>query len=81
MITVQLGGTLQSTAGGKDAFELEARNVKEMLEALVKAEPKLAPAIKRGVSVAIDGQLYRDATFKALKPENEIVLLPRLAGG
>jgi len=36
---------------------------------------------KNVVSVAVDGQIYRDALLHPLDPGNEIILLPRMAGG
>ena len=35
----------------------------------------------RGVAVAIDGEIYREAWFQPLQAESEIFILPKLAGG
>ncbi len=81
MLTVKLGGSLAGQAGGKTEFEVEGRNVMEMLRNLAEACPKLKPVLDKGVSVSIDGQMHRDATYQTLTPENEIFVLPRMAGG
>jgi hypothetical protein len=33
------------------------------------------------MAIAIDGQIYQDAYRAPLKPESEIWLIPRIAGG
>ena len=38
-------------------------------------------AKRRGVAVAIDGQIYRDDWFRPIPPGSEVVILPRMAGG
>lgn len=81
MVKVKLGGTLVDKAGGRKEFEVEGRNVMQMLRALGEECPELEPVLEKGVSVAIDGQIYRDAMLKAVGPEDEIILLPRMAGG
>ena len=43
--------------------------------------PGLKPQLDRGVSVSIDGKIYRDAWFQPIPPGSEVFLLPRLAGG
>lgn len=81
MPRVQIWGSLRELAGSEAEIEVEASTIREMLDSLVAAYPGLAPQIKRGVSVSVDGLLYRDAWLAPLKPDSEIVLLPRLTGG
>lgn len=81
VVEVRLGGTLKSYAAGRESFTLEAANVIQMLKALGELVPALKPILDRGVAVAIDGEIYREAWFQPLKPENEIYVLPKLAGG
>ncbi len=81
MLKVRLGGSLAGKAGGKTAFEVEGRNVADVLRQLGELCPQLKPVLDKGVSVSIDGMLHRDALYQPLKPENEIFLLPRMAGG
>jgi sulfur-carrier protein len=81
MVRVQLSGTLKSHAGGRGEIEIEAANVKQLLDALGTACPKLKPLLEKGVAVAIDGEIYRDSWFQPIRPDSEVFILPRLAGG
>jgi len=81
MVKVVLWGTLKQAAGGETEIELEAGNVREVLDALRERYPMLAPHLDRGVSFSIDGVIYRDAWFASVKPDSEVVLLPRIVGG
>ncbi len=33
------------------------------------------------MAIAIDGEIYQDAYFIPLRPESEICLIPKIAGG
>jgi hypothetical protein len=48
---------------------------------LAEACPRLKPTLDKGVTVAIDGELYRDAHFEPIPEGAEVFLLPRMAGG
>jgi len=41
----------------------------------------MAPLLERGVSVSIDGRIYTESLLEKVGPQNEVVLLPRVAGG
>lgn len=81
MVRVKLWGSLRSLADGAEWVEVEASNFKELLDALVAKHPGLAPQIKRGVSLSLDGVIYREAWFTEIGPENEIILMPYMVGG
>jgi molybdopterin converting factor small subunit len=81
MVKVVLWGSLKAFAGGSDTVEVEAANVRELLTKLGDSYPGLKPQIDRGLSVSIDGKIYRDAWFQPITPKSEVYLLPRLAGG
>ena len=66
-VCVRLGSTLSAAAGGRTEFEVEAKNVMQLLRALGKDYPELEPVLERGVAVAIDGQLYRDALLQPIR--------------
>lgn len=68
-------------ADGEEWVEVEASNFKELLDQLVIKYPGLKPQIKRGVSLALDGVIYREAWFTKIGPENEIILMPYMVGG
>ncbi len=81
MVRVKLWGSLRALADGEEWVEVEASNFKELLDQLVIKHPGLEPQIKRGVSLALDGVIYRDAWFTKIGPENEIILMPYMVGG
>ena len=81
MVRVKLWGSLRTLADGEEWVEVEASNFKELLDQLAKKHPGLEPQIKRGVSLALDGVIYREAWFTKIGPENEIILMPYMVGG
>ncbi len=66
---------------GARSVEVEASNFKQLLDRLSEDYPALKPQINRGVSLAVDGVVFRDAWFTPISDENEVVLLPHLVGG
>jgi molybdopterin converting factor small subunit len=81
LVEVRLGATLRSKAGGRTSFEVEAANVMQLLRALGDQYPELRPILDKGVAVAIDGRLYRDAQLQPVPEGSEVYLMPRVAGG
>ncbi|WP_374371216.1 MoaD/ThiS family protein [Dongia sp.] len=81
MAKVVIWGSLKPHTGGKSEVTVEARNVQELLARLGEAYPGLQPQIKRGVSVSIDGLIYREGWLQPLAPDSEVFLLPRMQGG
>lgn len=81
MVRVKLWGSLRDLAGGQEYVEVEASNFKQLLDRLEAEYPALKPQIRRGVSLALDGVIYRDAWFTPIREENEIVLMPYMVGG
>lgn len=81
MTKVVLWGSLKKAAGGTTELELDVADVRELLDALDERYPKLRPQLKAGVSVSIDGTLVRDNLFVAIRPDSEVYVLPRMAGG
>ncbi len=81
MVKVMLWGSLATLAEGKPELEIEAENIKQLLDRLARDHPGLKPVLAKGVSVSIDGMMYNDAWFKEISNENEICILPRIEGG
>ncbi|MBU2983067.1 MoaD/ThiS family protein [Lentibacter algarum] len=81
MVTVTLWGSLAELAEGQRSVEVEATNLRELLQALELAHPALEPQLARGVSVSIDGKIYNDSWFQPISETSEVVLLNRLEGG
>jgi sulfur-carrier protein len=81
MIQVTLSGALKGAAGGKTVVEVEAANIQQMLARLGTDHPKLKPILEKGVSVSVNGQIYRDAWLQPIPPGSEVFILPKMAGG
>ena len=81
MVKVALWGTLRQYAEGLAEVEVEAATFKQLLDGLSARYPGLKPQIARGVSVAIDGRVYRDAWFTPINPGSQVVLMPYMVGG
>lgn len=81
MPRVQIWGSLRAGAGGAEEVEVEAASIGEMLECLATIHPGLRPQIERGVSVSVDGLIFRDSWLTPILPDSEVVLLPKLTGG
>ena len=81
MVEVTLWGSVAAAAGGTETIDIEAKDIRELLRKLGERYPGLEPLVENGISVAIDGEIYRDTWSKELPKDAEIILLPRLAGG
>lgn len=81
MVKVVVWGSLRAATNGAATVEIEATSFKQVLVQLEQKYPGLKPQIERGVSMAIDGTIYRDAWFTPVKPDSEVVLMPLMVGG
>lgn len=80
MVEVNLWAGLRRLADDRLVVSVEARTVREMLAALVAAHPGLAPVIKAGVSVAVNGEIVTTLATP-LEPGAEVYLMQRVTGG
>ncbi|OYX19220.1 MAG: hypothetical protein B7Z04_10055 [Rhodobacterales bacterium 32-66-9] len=81
MARVHLWASLRRFAEGQEVVEVEATTVGQMLDALERAHPGLGPAIKAGLSVAVDGEVIANNRAAPVQPTSEVFLLQRLKGG
>ena len=81
MVKVRIWGSLRSATNNKEFVVVEAENFKQLLDNLSKKYPKLKPQISRGVSVSIDGLIYKNSWFAPIKQNSEVVLMPYMVGG
>jgi len=81
VVAVRLWGSLAELADGQQTVEIEAANLRQLLDGLARDYPALKPQLDRGVSVSIDGKIYNDAWATPISEESEVVLLNRLVGG
>ena len=81
MVHVKIWGSLRHATDGKDEVEVDAANFRQLLDRLSEDYPGLKPQIERGVSLALDGLIYREAWFTEIRPDSEVVLMPYMTGG
>jgi molybdopterin converting factor small subunit len=70
-----------SQASGATEFDVEATTIRELLARLGELYPQLRPILDRGVTVAVNGTIYRGAFLAPIPEGSEVYLLPALAGG
>ncbi len=80
MAHVELIGPLRTRAG-VSTLEIEAHNIRSLLERLAEQVPAIAAEIDAGVAVAVDGQIYQDALLQPLAADAVVHILPQIAGG
>jgi molybdopterin synthase sulfur carrier subunit len=82
MPKVILSGTsCQRFTGGRTELEVAATNFRRLVLELEQRYPGLGKQVEDSMAVAIDGEIYQDAYAAQLKPESEIYLIPKIAGG
>ena len=81
MVKVVVWGSLKPHTGGRAELQIDAVNIRDLMDKLGDEFPGLKPQLQRGVSFAIDGTIFRDGWLQPLKPESEVFLLPRMTGG
>ena len=81
MVKVLIWGSLKDAFDGVSEVEVEAKNLRQLLQALEERFPGIGDEFADQVSVAIDGKMYNDNWFQPIAPESEVVVLPRISGG
>ena len=80
MATVHLPSGLTQYTGGLSVVDIEASRVLDLLTTLVQRFPDLEPQLDT-IAVAIDGEIYQDPGYQAVRATSEVHLVPRIAGG
>jgi molybdopterin converting factor small subunit len=80
MATVYLPSGWSGATGGLTEVSIDAPRVHELLRSLTERFPAIEAHLD-AVSIAVDGQIYHDPEFVALKQDSEIHLLPPVSGG
>ena len=76
-----MGGDLESLTGGRAEFDVAATTVRGLIDELDARYPGAGDYVARRMAIAIDGEIFQDAYLAPLKPESEIVLIPKIGGG
>lgn len=80
MIEVNLWSGLRRLTDGEQVVRVEARTLREMLNALIAAHPGLESVIKAGVSITVDGVITPNLSTP-ISEGQEIYLIQRIKGG
>ncbi len=82
MPTVALPTSLANrfTEGAREV-EVAADTFRRLILELERRFPGLGHQVEEGMAVAVDGVIFQDAYGLELKPENEIVLIPKIGAG
>jgi sulfur-carrier protein len=80
MVEVNLWSGLRRLADDRQVVTVEARTIRQMLDALVTAHPALAPVIKAGVSISVNGVIETNLSAE-VAPDAEVYLIQRIKGG
>ena len=80
MAIVHLPSGLAQYTGGIESVAIDAPRVPELLAALRARFPQLSDQLDE-MAVAIDGEIYQDPGYQPLRPDSDVHLVPRIAGG
>ena len=67
--------------GGAAELEVAATTFRRLVLELDQRFPGLGKQVEDSMAVAIDGEIYQDAYAVELRPDSEIVLIPKIGGG
>ena len=81
MVKVKIWGSLKNLADGSDYVSVPGSNFKEVIDNISLKYPGLKPQITRGISLAIDGKIYKESWFTPINEDSEVVLMPYMQGG
>ena len=81
MARVFLMGELSAAADGAVQVEVPAQSMRELRRELARRFPDLAEKLREEMAVAIDGEIFPDASFESLEPDSEVHFLPPVKGG
>jgi len=80
VVEINLWSGLRRLAGDQVVIAVAASTLREALAALVAAHPALAPVIKAGVSVSVNGVIVTDLN-RSIADSDEVYLIQRIKGG
>lgn len=87
MATVWIPATLRHLSGGREAVDVAAANIRQVIEELelrfpgIKARLSDGVSLHPGVAVAIDGQVGNLGLLQPIKPQSEVHFVMAIGGG
>lgn len=67
--------------GDLTELEIDAANVRGLIKALDAQFPGLGRQVDESMAVAIDGVICQDTYLEQIRPDSEVCLIPKIAGG
>ena len=87
MVTVYVPTMLQSMTGGVKQVQVEAANVRQVINQLEEQFPGIKDWLMEGnqvrpnLSVAIDGEIARMGLLERVRENSEVHFVPAISGG
>ena len=82
MATIHLGASLcRPYCGDVRVIEIEAATIGQLVKALDQRFPGIGEQILESMALAIDGEIFQDTLIDPIKPDSEVHLIPKIAGG
>jgi molybdopterin synthase sulfur carrier subunit len=75
------GSSCRDFTHGETEFEVAATSFRQLVRELETRFPGLGAHVEEYMAIAIDGVIFQDAYHAQLKPESEIVLIPKIGAG
>ncbi len=71
----------RAVVGGVSELDIEADNVRRLIEAIDARFPGSGAYIDKRMAIAVDGEIHQDAGAIPLTAASEVCLIPRIGGG
>ncbi len=82
MAKVVLTSTLSNRfTGGEAHLDVSAANVRQLIRALDSSYPGLGDEIEQAQALAINGEIFQDPFLQKLNADDEVYVMPKIAGG
>ncbi len=81
MARVEFPRSLLAYTQGQELVEVPARDVRELISRLEERFPELGERLRKGMAVAIDGEIHNDPWLELLEEDSEVCFLPSISGG
>lgn len=82
MATIHLSATLCRTyCGDIRVLEMDVTSIGQLIKELDAKFPGLGKQIDESMAIAIDGEIFQDSLIDPIKPDSEVHLIPKIAGG
>jgi len=81
MLQVDLSFDLLEFSSGLASLEVDAADIRELLEKLELRFPGLGSKIEKDMAVTINGVIYQDTLIEPIEDGSEIYFIPKIGGG